>query len=238
MTESTPSPAPAYGAIDHYLGERGARYFGWQGEPGILQGHWNRHLWESYVRRSDDVLDFGCGGGFLLHVLDARTKTGVEINPHAAQSARGLGITTYGTLAEVPGVFDRVITSHVLEHIPHPRQAVLELRSKLRDEESRLVILLPLDDWRNRANRDFRAADRNMHLQAWTPQTLGNLLTSAGLTVLEVRILREAWPPRPELLWRISPRLFRLASRVWAVVSQRYQLLAVCRLPVEGEAAR
>lgn len=223
------SSAPSYGVMDHYLGAKGARYFDWQGRPGILQGLWNRHLWTPHVRPSDDVLDFGCGGGFLLKVLDAKSKVGVEVNPHAAQSARELGITTFATLAEVPGTFDRVISSHVLEHIPHPRQAIIELRDKLRDADSRLVILIPLDDWRNRANRRYTDSDQNMHLHAWTPQTLGNLLASAGLVVQDVQVVREAWPRGGPLLWRLSPRIFHLASIAWAMVTHRRQLLAVCR---------
>ena len=153
----------------------------------------------------------------------------MEVNPHAAHSTRQFGITTYSTLSEVPGTFDRIITSHVLEHLPLPRQALLELREKLRDRESRFLILLPLDDWRNRANRHYRSVDRNMHLHAWTPQTLGNLLASAGLEVLEVRVVREAWPPGDHLLWRVSPWVFRIASIAWAVVAKRYQLFAICR---------
>ncbi len=222
-------PAPSYGVMDHYLGAKGERYFGWQGQPGILQGLWNRHLWTPYVRPSDDVLEFGCGGGFLLHVLEARSKFGVEVNPRAAQSAHEFGIPTYATIAEVPGTFDRIISSHVLEHVPHPRQALIELRNKLRDEDSRLVILLPLDDWRNRANRRYTSTDQNMHLQAWTPQTLGNLLASAGMEVLDVHVVREAWPRGSNLFWSVSPRLFRMASVVWAMVTKRRQLFAVCR---------
>ena len=224
-------PRASYGAMDHYLGEKGAAYFGWQGQPGILQGLWNRHLWQPHIRDTDDVLDFGCGGGFLLHVLDARAKVGVEINPHAAESARHLGVTTFATVAEVPDRFDRVITSHALEHIPHPRQALIELRDKLRDDESRLLILLPLDDWRNRANRRYQATDRNQHLHAWTPQTLGNLLATCDLEVLEVRVVREAWPPGRTMLWKLSPLVYRIAAMVWAVATRSYQLFAVCRRP-------
>ena len=231
MTGPNAARPSSYGALGHYLGEMGEAYFDWQGRPGVLQGLWNRHLWQPHIGRNDDVLDFGCGGGFLLHVLDARSKVGVEVNPRAAESARGLGIATFATLADVPNQFDRIITSHVLEHIPHPRQAIIELRGKLRDDNSRLLILLPLDDWRNRANRSYRRADRNRHLQAWTPQTLGNLLTSCDLDVLDLRVVRQAWPPGANLLWKLSPRVFRIASRVWAVVARRYQLFAVCRRP-------
>lgn len=221
----------SYGVIGHYLGDKGRRYFAWQGEDGVTQGLYNRHLWQPYVSPNDDVLDFGCGGGFLLHVLEARKKVGIEVNPHARESATQLGIEMYERIDDVAGTFDKVISSHALEHIPHPRQALLELKQKLRNRNSRLLLLLPLDDWRAPMNRTYRPADVNMHLHTWTPQLLGNLLSSAGLQVEKVRIITHAWPPKRQMLWRISKALFHAAAVGWSVYNKQRQLFAIARLP-------
>jgi SAM-dependent methyltransferase len=221
---------PSYGVIGHYLGDQGRKYFAWQGEDGVTQALYNKHLWQPYIAASDDVLDFGCGGGFLLKVLDAKRRAGIEVNPHARQNARELGIETYESIEEVGGTFDKVISSHALEHVPHPRQAVLELKQKLTDERSRLLLLLPLDDWRAVMNRQYRPNDAHMHLQTWTPQLLGNLLNSCGLDVDEVRVINHAWPPKRELLWRISPALFHAAAVGWSVYNKQRQLFAIARL--------
>lgn len=221
---------PGYGVISHYLGDRGRKYFAWQGEDGLTQALYNKHLWQPYISVTDDVLDFGCGGGFLLKILDAKRKAGVEVNPHARESARQLGIETYGSVEEVAGTFDKVISSHALEHVPHPRQAVLELKERLTDEDSRLLLLLPLDDWRARMNRHYRPNDAHMHLQTWTPQLLGNLLSSCGLRVDEVRVINHAWPPKRQLLWRLSPALFHAAALGWSVYNKQRQLFAIAGL--------
>jgi SAM-dependent methyltransferase len=221
---------PAYGAIDHYLGDKGREYFGWQGAAGIEQERYNRFIWEPHIQSTDDVLDFGCGGGYLLSGLTARRKVGVEVNPHALDCARGLGLEAYANLADVPGVFDKVITSHAVEHVPHPRQAFLELKEKLRDPHSRLLVLLPLDDWRTAANRRFHPNDMHMHLHAWTPSSLGNLLKTCDLEVLDVRVIAHAWPPASRHLWRISPSQFHLTARVWSRIRRMRQLFAITSL--------
>lgn len=225
--DSPGGTAPSYGVIDRYLDEQGAEYFAWQGADGLRTAEFNKHLWQPHISAADDVLDFGCGGGYLLKVLEARRKVGVEVNPHARERARELGIEVYPSVAEVPGRFSRVISSHALEHVPHPRQALVELKEKLADEHSRLLLLLPLDDWRSRSQRKYDPSDINMHLQTWTPQLLGNLLRSCGLRVHQIRVVSHAWPPASQRLWRISPRLFHSAAFAWSVLNRQRQLFAV-----------
>jgi SAM-dependent methyltransferase len=225
-----PQEQPTYGVIDHYLGEKGKQYFASQGEAGIANALLNKHLWQPFISSKDDILDFGCGGGFLIKVLDAQRKVGVEVNPHARAQAKELGIETYPIIKDVPGKFDKVMSSHTLEHVPHPRQALLELKDKLRDEHSRLLLLLPLDDWRSRANKRYDPFDVNMHLHTWTPQLLGNLLSSCDLRVAQIRVVQHAWPPGKNRLWNISPVLFHSVARWWSIISKQRQLFAIAAL--------
>ncbi|MFQ5571567.1 MAG: class I SAM-dependent methyltransferase [Rhodothermales bacterium] len=229
---SSKKETPSYGVIDHYVGEKGKTYFSWQETVGTNEGQYNLHFWQPYIEPTDDVLDFGCGGGFLLHNLRAQRKAGVEINPHAREHAQQLGIEMYPVVAETRGLFDKIITSHALEHIPHPRQAVLELKEKLRPD-GRLLMLLPIDDWRSRSNRHYDATNQNMHLHTWTPQLLGNLLVSCGLRICELRVVTHAWPPGRHRLWNLSPRLFHAAAYCWSILNKQRQLFAAAALPEE-----
>jgi hypothetical protein len=54
-----------------------------------------------------------------------------------------------------------------------------------------------------------------MHLHTWTPQLLGNLLSSCGLH--DVRVINHAWPPKRQWLWRLSSGLFHAAALSWSV---------------------
>ncbi|MGD0338460.1 MAG: methyltransferase domain-containing protein [Bacteroidota bacterium] len=220
----------SYGVINHYLGDKGRDYFAWQGEDGITQALFNKHLWQPFISHDDDILDFGCGGGFLLKVLDGRKKVGIEVNPYACESARKLGIKVYSTISEAGNKFDKIISSHALEHVPHPRQVLMELKEKLRNEKSRLLLLLPLDDWRSGSNKYYNPADQNMHLHTWTPQLLGNLINSCGMRVIDIRLIRHAWPPKNKTLWRISHKVFHMTAFAWSVFKKQRQLFCIASL--------
>lgn len=224
MTDSSPS----YGALDHYTGPKGRRYYEVQSRSAAQNAQFNACFFKPYVAAEDTVLDFGCGGGFLLDILAPRVKVGVEINPLARNQAEALGVNVYSSLAEVRGqTFTRIITSHALEHVPCPYQALVEMRDLL-DPGGLLLWLSPMDDWRTGHNRRWRSDNHDMHLYTWTPQLMGNLLVAAGYHPRVIRIITHAGPPRlSTYLWNIHPSLFHLAARFTAIFLKRRQLFAV-----------
>lgn len=127
---------PSYGAASKYLGAEGEAYFQQQDAAGILASKYNEFIFRPYVNDDDDVLDFGCGGGHLLNHLKPRTKVGVEINPAARKHAARFGISVYSSLAEIENqTFSRIITSHALEHVPSPCEALAQLKPLLNREK-------------------------------------------------------------------------------------------------------
>lgn len=56
-------------------------YNNYQREIGEFGGKANIFKFKKYISTNDSVLDFGCGGGFLLNNLDYKYKVGIEINP-------------------------------------------------------------------------------------------------------------------------------------------------------------
>lgn len=56
-------------------------YFIWQAPLGEFGGWANQSKFEEYITPDSVVLDFGCGGGFLLKNLVCRKRIGVEVNP-------------------------------------------------------------------------------------------------------------------------------------------------------------
>lgn len=223
-------PAPAPDAGEMYRGERGAAYFARQAAAGERAASMNLHFWAPHVRATDTVVEFGCGAGDLLAALPGARKIGVEINPTAATRARARGLEVHESLASLPTEgFSRAISSHALEHVDAPAAVLRDLRRVLRPD-GELLLLLPLDDWRQRGQRHFRRDDFDMHLYAWTPLTLGNLLVTAGFTPEELRVVAHAWPPRvAEALWRASKGVFHATARVTSVLTKKRQLFARAR---------
>ncbi|UCE39033.1 MAG: methyltransferase domain-containing protein, partial [Thermoplasmata archaeon] len=72
-------------------GRYGKEYFDWQKNIGSFGGLANLFKFKEFINPTDTVVDFGCGGGYLLRNLQCKEKMGIEVNPHARQEAKRNG---------------------------------------------------------------------------------------------------------------------------------------------------
>lgn len=215
-----------------YLGEEGMKYFGFQNKGGDRRGRINARKFAPYVSESDRVLDFGCGGGWLLNNLDCAQRVGVEINSAARVVAEGIGIDAHETLCDVDdAAFDLVVSNHALEHVLSPVETLIQLHKKL-VPGGRMVLCLPIDDWR--AQRTVDESDINNHLYTWSPMLLGNLLREAVFEVDDIWVYTHAWPPRhwQRLDKYLSVRFFDFVCYVTAWRLRRRQVMVVAHKPI------
>lgn len=182
------------------------------------------------------LLDFGCGGGdFLCCMRNAGWQvTGIDASLSTVRrltAERGLHVL-HGTLPHPdlkPGSFDVVTMWHSLEHVPDPRNVLMEAR-RLLTPTGKLYVAVPNID--SLAFRMFGphwfALDLPRHLVHFSPLTLQFLLEQAGFHVESVRMLRRsAWirhsarlaARHPEATWQHRLLRGRLWSRVVAFYS-------------------
>lgn len=190
--------------VGSVAGHYDADYFAWQNSLGKVAGSLNAEKFSPFIKPGDDILDFGCGGGTLLAALTAKSKIGVEINPHARAHAAGLGITAVASLDAVPsGSIDILISNHALEHTEQPLEVVRQFREKLRPG-GRAVVIVPCE----RYDTAYVPGNIDQHLYTWSPINLGNLFDAAGLNVVSVERIAHRWPPRVDLFDRLLGRRF------------------------------
>jgi SAM-dependent methyltransferase len=159
---------------------------------GEFGGRANKFMFEKHIRPEHSVLDFGCGGGFLLSNLDCREKIGVELNPVARDYCnRVTGIRCVESLDAVPdATVDVVVSSHCLEHTPNPYELVSTLFNKLKAGGT-IVIVVPLESYRCHWTID----NVDQHLYSFSPMNLGNILHGAGFKDIQTESVLHRWVP-------------------------------------------
>ena len=203
--------------VSHYDEE----YFNnFQREIGEFGGKANLFLFEKHVLPSDTVLDFGCGGGFLIMNLQCRVKIGIELNPVARDFCSKVnGVTCHASLDSVPNEsVDVVISNHCLEHTTNPFELVSILYRKLKNN-GRIVIVVPLDSYR----QQWVANDVNKHLYSFSPMNLGNILQGVGFTDIDTKHVLHKWPPKYKEITKIFGfGAFHMASWIYGHLNKRF----------------
>lgn len=200
-------------------------YFNWQSEAGEFGGWANQTKFIKYITQDDVVLDFGCGGGYLLKNIDCKKRLGVEINPLAAETAKRNGVEVYSKVEDVQDEsIDVIISNHALEHALQPLDELRELKKKLK-VGGKVIFVVPCENISMR----YKSDDINHHLYSWSPMCLGNLFVEAGYSLIESKAYIHKWPKRSVLIRRIGGRrLFDLACRIYGRLSRSsFQVRAV-----------
>jgi 2-polyprenyl-3-methyl-5-hydroxy-6-metoxy-1,4-benzoquinol methylase len=173
-----------------------AEYWQFQYPLGKMGGVLELWKFEPLISPGSTCVDFGAGGGFLLHNLPdslCAMKMGVEVNPHGranALSEFGLHIVNNSRYLPDDEV-DVVISNHVLEHVLCPWCELLKLLHKLKRGTGRAVFVVPhasqRDEWTG-------TPDVNNHISTFSPNTVGHLFAAAGFERIKVETLKHQWP--------------------------------------------
>lgn len=206
-----------------------ADYFKWQGAIGEFGGWANLDKFSDHLREDLTIVDFGCGGGYLLNNIRCKEKIGIEVNETARKKASEFGIRCVAASKELPdAIADLVISNNALEHTTHPLDMLTDLRRILKPG-GKAVFIVPCEgiSWAYRPN------DINYHLYCWSPMSIGNLFTEAGFRVVESLPYKHKWPPRYDAIARIFGRkIFNMACRIYARwETSWYQIRVVAEKP-------
>lgn len=205
-------------AEDLYVGEAGSRYYAMRaGRRSDAVQKTRTVLFADVIPPGATVLDFGCGTGGVLSALEAKRRIGVEISEAAAAEAAQRLDEIHKSLGEIPDAsVDVAISCHALEHVDEPANVIRELHRVLRPGGV-LRIAVPCEmPLLVAAQRKWRADDKDMHLFAWTPLTLGNLVRVNGFENIEAEMLPDSSGGRLGALFAPGAAGRRLFSRLSA----------------------
>ncbi|MDO8260813.1 MAG: class I SAM-dependent methyltransferase [Candidatus Magasanikbacteria bacterium] len=187
------------------------KYFYWQKTYGNFSVLVDKEKFLPYLNKRSNILDFGCGGAFLLSSLPGKGKIGVEINQIARKQAIRNGIAVLATAHKVKDNWaDVIISNHVLEHCENPLSELKILKKKLK-KNGKIVFFVP-----HERNTRYIADDINHHLFTWSELNLGNLFKRAGYRIISVETRKSAWPPYYQTIYRIfGHRIFQFIADIY-----------------------
>jgi SAM-dependent methyltransferase len=223
---ASPADSPILGVAARYAGDAAEDYWRYQEPIGRESARRDRWKVTPHVASDDRLVEFGCGGGFMLEQLPVAERLGIEVNPgpRAAGLSRGLDVRDSLDAVE-DGWADVVWSHHVLEHVLAPF-TVLEGMHRILRPGGRLVLCLPIDDWRSEI--DATGPDVNGHLWTWTPLLMHNLLSEAGFADVRTSVVPYSWPRGSRLLVR-WPRAYRAAASLAGRLRRSRELHVVAR---------
>lgn len=188
------------------------KYFDWQKSSGEFGAIADLFKFKQYIKRSDRVIEFGCGGAFLLAKIECTEKIGIEINPSARQQAIDNGIKTVELSSAISDEWgDIVISNHALEHCFRPLDEIMLLKSKIK-KGGLAVFVLPLE-----IKNSYKVDDINQHLYTWSPQNIGNLFKVAGYDIIRVETIRHRWPPYSTRIYKyFGYNIFNFVCKIYS----------------------
>lgn len=211
-------------ASEHYNKE----YFDWQKNIGNFGGKAETFKFKANIKPEFTVLDFGCGGGYILANLKCKNKIGIEVNETAYEEIEANGVTPYKGAQQVLSQLgeesvDIIISNHALEHTLNPLKEINELYPLLK-RGGLIHFFVPCDN----INKKFHKNDINFHLYSWSPSNLGNLFTEAGYEVIMARPYFHKWPPKfYEIQKKLGWPIFNLICRVYARMERSWTQVEV-----------
>jgi SAM-dependent methyltransferase len=133
------------------------------------------------------ILDVGCGDGTFLHAARAKGWRVAGTELRGAAGASSGEIRVWSSLAEITMRFDCVTAWHVLEHLPHPLESVLEMKCLLAPDGALLLAVPDCGGWQARlSGRFWFHLDVPRHLFHFDLASLRLLLETAGFQVVQI----------------------------------------------------
>jgi SAM-dependent methyltransferase len=163
-------------------------------------------------RGAGRLLDVGCneGRGLRLYRRNGFQAEGLELNEKAAEAARSEGFTVHTALLEdfrPETLYDAVVLSNVLEHVPSPSETLRHVNRLLKNGGQVWISLPNAKSWlRALFGRKWINWHVPFHLTHFTGERLRTLLSGAGFE--DVRVLQET-----PALWAASSLIAWVAAR-------------------------
>lgn len=151
------------------------------------------------------VLDFGCGAGGFLHLIQkfSEVAVGVELDKQINEAINNEGIQCFSNIENIEGTYDVITLFHVVEHLTNPK-AILKSLKKYLNPNGIIIIEVPNADdalltlYNSKEFADFTYW--SCHVYLYNSHTLKKMVEQAGYQVKLVKQIQR-YPLSNHLYW-------------------------------------
>jgi SAM-dependent methyltransferase len=190
-TEAKGFDPQAYYTGDYFSGHHSDGYSDYRAAELVLRREFARSVeFVHGYRPTGRLLDLGCACGFFLKEAQRYFEVaGIELAEDAAAYCRGCGLDVLSGVADAAnmariGKVDVITLFDVIEHLPDPRET-LALCDRFLEPGG--IIVITTGDFASPlarlAGAKWRLMTPPQHLWFFTPESLGRLAASLGLSV-------------------------------------------------------
>jgi SAM-dependent methyltransferase len=171
------------------------------------------------------ILDFGCGLGQNIYKLP--NAMGYDISKFGVEFCKKKNIKATNNIDDLAHEsFDIVVSTHVLEHHPNPKQMLEQIYSKLKKGGS-FILVIPHEVH----GKSKYELDLNQHLFTWNFQAINNLLITTGFNVVENKYLRGAGYYKLLKLSKLNFNFYRTATNFLSRLAGIKEMMVVAVKP-------
>jgi len=203
--------------LDRYLKSKRVGHIGYDNWKPEKNSKYLRYI----PKDVKTVLDIGCGLGELLWILkkEGYNVEGCDFDKVCIERAKK--VIREVNFADVQKLskyyptdsFDLITCIHVLEHLPHAYEALIEIR-----KVTKKYVLLAVPN-----TRYITVDGRETHLFSWNKNSLNSFIESAGFKIIS---LSEDWTNFIPNILRLTPVLSKILLRAFY---DPFELIALAR---------
>jgi SAM-dependent methyltransferase len=194
-----------------------------------------------HPEKAGRLLDIGCGYGFFLKKMAQRgwQVEGIEVSPTGREYAeKELGLRIHAEPLEniflSAGSFDVVTLFYVIEHVPNPKQLLLEVNRILKP--GGLLLLrwphsTPVVKVMGPFSKKYDVFHTPYHLYDFNPKSMKQLLLQSGFQAIETMIGGHTMPKQRLHLWS-SVFFGGLAEFLYRATGGRFLLPGVSKTTI------
>lgn len=206
-------------------------YYEWYEKIGIFSANFKYPIFSKHVKGTDVLVDYGCGGGWLLEKFGNVEKIGIDINDSAREACKMRGINTVKYIANIKDEYaDVVISSSTISHVENPLGELRELYKKIKPG-GKAVFQVASEC----GDVEYVRSDINNMIYTWNRLNLGNLFKTAGFFIRSVESIDSAYPEKYESIRTdVGEDLFRYLCNIEGIIKGIRTNLIVAEKTAKG----